>query len=32
MELGTLGEGFLGQAATRPKRPDRGSEGSEERV
>lgn len=32
MELGTLGKGFLGQAATRPKRPDRGSEGSKERV
>ena len=32
MELCTLGECFLGQAATRSKCPDRSSEGSEERV
>ena len=32
MELCTLGECFLRQASTRPKRPDRSSEGSEERV
>jgi hypothetical protein len=32
MELRTLGECFLRQASTCPKRPDRGSEGSEERV